>query len=428
MSSAFASHAAPSLDADDDDGWEDMPVVRETDEFANGLDEEDQKKYRYVPQAKKDPATTTAGNATGEVLDVDFEGHEWRAKVDQNESEYTRVRMNEEEDPDEIHLRTRYLFDEDKAMTPLSQMQATKDMLTEAQRIAYVGLCALTAREMLESLRRVRSKELKPAMQSMELWSLKILGRLYYHMELTTTGALFFDALSQRSLNLQSSTAEQKMIENLAEHGVRADDLVPSLMTTHTVANPEYDPAEAHKRDLTRKAEEEREKNELSEVESDDIMTLAPSTPPPGPTTPTTTVTCTEKCYQTTARVLEDTSTAPIPGVTTMLSSADEKVTLDIRWTVLCDLFLILIADSVYDARSRVLLENVAVHMGLGWLDLIKFEQRVTEALEIQEGVEKTEQRDIIEGRLKSSKKRRYVMMGLATLGESDVLRACSSD
>ena len=28
---------------DDDEGWEDMPVVR--DDFANGLDEEDKKKY-----------------------------------------------------------------------------------------------------------------------------------------------------------------------------------------------------------------------------------------------------------------------------------------------------------------------------------------------------------------------------------------------
>src|SRR5882762_562549 len=137
------------------------------------------------------------------------------------------------------------------------------------------------------------------------------------------------------------------MIENLAEHGVRADDLVPSLMTTHTVANPEYDPAEAHKRDLIRKAEEGREKNELPDVKSDDMSeTTLTSAPPPGSTTPTTTVTSIEKGHQTTARVLEDTSTAPIPGVTTTLSSADEKVTLDIRWTILCDLFLILFADS----------------------------------------------------------------------------------
>ena len=56
-------------------------------------------------------------------------------------------------------------------------------------------------------------------------------------------------------------------------------------------------------------------------------------------------------------------------------------MTLDFRWTVLCDLFLILIADSVYDARSRVLLEQVALMLGLGWLGVVKFKILVTEAL-----------------------------------------------
>jgi hypothetical protein len=85
---------------------------------------------------------------------------------------------------------------------------------------------------------------------------------------------------------------------------------------------------------------------------------------------------------------------------------------------VLCDLFLLLVADSVYDARSRVLLEQLALKMGLGWLDVTKFERRVTDALEMQEGVERLDQADIVAGRQQSSKKRRYVMMGLATLGE----------
>ncbi|KAH9961458.1 hypothetical protein BGW80DRAFT_1137239, partial [Lactifluus volemus] len=121
--------------------------------------------------------------------------------------------------------------------------------------------------------------------------------------------------------------------------------------------------------------------------------------------------------FQTTSRVLEQTSTSAVPGVSTSLSTADEKVTLDIRWTVLCDLFLVLIADSVYDARSRVLLEMVAIYLGFGWLDFVKFKQRVSEALEIQEGIENMEQREIIESRQKSSRKRRYMMVGLATLG-----------
>ena len=205
---------------------------------------------------------------------------------------------------------------------------------------------------------------------------------------------------------------EQKMIESLAIHGIEAKDLVPSLMTTHTVANPEYDPAEARRQAEEKAAAElqtpEDEATDISDTMSTPTTPSAdPSSPPPVP----------EKPQQTTAKVLQDT-TASVAGVSTHLSAADKDVTLDIRWTVLCDLFLILVADSVYDARSRVLLENVALKLGLGWLDVVKFERRVTEALEIQESIEKLEQKDAIEKAQKNSRNRRYMMMGLATIGQ----------
>ncbi|KAJ3572153.1 hypothetical protein NP233_g3269 [Leucocoprinus birnbaumii] len=398
------------FDDDDDDGWQDMPVVR--DDFnATELDEEDRKKYHYQSQSNK---TAQQANATGTLIDIDDMGYDWRSKADQNESEYTRLRMQEEDENDEVHLRTKYLFDEDKAMTPLSQMQATKKLLTEAQRIAYVGLCALTAREMLQQLKLQKRKELKAAAGNMELWSLKIMGRLYYHMEL--------------------ETQEQKMIEQLAEHGVQAMDLVPSLMTTHTVANPEYDPEEARRRTEAEAAAASRQPDHPDMDDADDISVLTlvePSPQPPKdadsakvpPQTPTSpnynfsTSNTTSNPTQTTAQVLNSTTTSSLAGVTTTLSSADKSVTLDIRWTILCDLFLILIADSVYDARSRVLLERVAEKLGLGWIDVVRFESRVTEALEIQEGIEKLEQQEIVEGVKKAGKRRRYMMMGLATLG-----------
>jgi hypothetical protein len=206
------------------------------------------------------------------------------------------------------------------------------------------------------------------------------------------------------------------MIENLAGHGLQPNDLVPALMTTHTVANPEYDPAEAKRQAELQKAEAEVE----ASSESDDIseITIVESSASPIPNGPSSVPsTAKSETFQTTSRVLETTSTAAVPGVSTSLSAADENVTLDIRWTVLCDLFLVLIADSVYDARSRVLLEMIAIYLGFGWLDVVKFEQRVTEALEIQEDVENMEQQAIIEGRQKSSRRRRYMMVGLATLG-----------
>ncbi len=81
-------------------------------------------------------------------------------------------------------------------------------------------------------------------------------------------------------------------------------------------------------------------------------------------------------------------STGGLDGVTTSISSADATITLDLRWTVLCDLFLVLTADMSNDARSRVLLERVASYLCLTWMDVTQFEKRVTDALEIEEGVE----------------------------------------
>jgi len=232
------------------------------------------------------------------------------------------------------------------------------------------------------------------------------------------------------------------MIEQLAEHGVQAMDLVPSLMTTHTVANPEYDPEEARRRNEAEAAEaaqpdhpdfddaddisvqtliepspQQHQDTSISETpaQSLDSKTQFSSTLPPSHTFPTSNTT--SNPTQITAKVLTDTVTTSLEGVTTTLSSADKDVTLDIRWTVICDLFLISVADSVYDARSRVLLERVAEKLGLGWLDVVRFESRVTEALEIQEDIEKLEQQDIVEGAQKAGKRRRYMMMGLATLG-----------
>jgi hypothetical protein len=210
------------------------------------------------------------------------------------------------------------------------------------------------------------------------------------------------------------------MIESLAEHGVLAMDLVPALMTTHTVANPEYDPAEALRQN-EEKAERKKRAETVTPSEDEAESSLAEGntleTRPPPTESPLTPSTAKHPVFQTTAVVLESSEHPTMEGVTTSLSSADASVTLDIRWTVLCDLFLIIIADSVYDARSRVLLENVAMKLGLGWLDVVKFERRVTEALEIQEGVEKLEQQDVIAGRQRAARKKRYVMMGLATLG-----------
>lgn len=190
-----------------------MPVVR-SDNNPLGLDEDDQKRYHYRAPVRLDSTedNSAAGpslNATGAHLVVQADTlltDSWRQKGELDESDYTRLRLDEDEELDAVHMRTKYLFNEDKAMTPLSQMQATKELLTEGQRIAYVGLCHLVAARMVREtgrgwegtklkqklLQQARGKgkgkaEL-PVVESAGIWMIKIMARLYQHMELELAG------------------------------------------------------------------------------------------------------------------------------------------------------------------------------------------------------------------------------------------------
>ena len=181
-----------------------MPIVRSSRK--NDLDEEDSKRYRYKPpQRIFDEDTSTlpvtsgsslkaststlgkATNATGNKLQESASGS-LREKQGMDEADYTRLELDDDPEEDEVHMRTDFLFDDEKEMTPLSQMQATKTLLTEGQRIAYVGLCKLVTREMVQTLRVGSSKELSPAVESTQNWANKIMGRLYLHMDVNSSG------------------------------------------------------------------------------------------------------------------------------------------------------------------------------------------------------------------------------------------------
>ncbi|KAG8787092.1 hypothetical protein FRC12_015917 [Ceratobasidium sp. 428] len=70
---------------DDVDGWQDMPIIRAGDN-PFGLDEEDVKRYRYV-EPKIELNDDHTGNATGNTIDFNDRGTEWRPKLDQDEED-----------------------------------------------------------------------------------------------------------------------------------------------------------------------------------------------------------------------------------------------------------------------------------------------------------------------------------------------------
>jgi hypothetical protein len=171
------------------------------------------------------------------------------------------------------------------------------------------------------------------------------------------------------------------MIEQLSEHGVIPADLIPSLMVNAEVTNPL-----------------------VSNSSGSDVSSLSSE----------------KSILSNSSSMLSPTELNPsdLPPVQSPSTLTSKKITLDLRWTVLCDLFLVLIADSIYDSRSRVLFERMGSHLNVDWLEMTRFERRVTEALQIQEAGEQNWKEDeLLESRAKQARNRRYLMMGLATLG-----------
>lgn len=196
------------------------------------------------------PMAHASTNATGRSLNIDdSRGYDWRSKpagapgmhtsmrdeaepagggyrarrngdFDEDSNEeldeekgkgYTQLRLDEDVEGDELHAATEYLFGDSQSplgsrgpvessvgysyqgesdLTPLSQISTTKSLLSEPQKIAYVGLCALKAKEMVRVVRRIpgSSKELATSLRSMEEWELRVMARLFQHMDIDASG------------------------------------------------------------------------------------------------------------------------------------------------------------------------------------------------------------------------------------------------
>jgi hypothetical protein len=314
---------------------------------------------------------------------------------------YTRVQLDEDaQSATSLDENTQYLFkdvnggtgagelEDEEQRDAVSQMQATKDLLTEGQRIAYVGMTRLILSSMLQEQESMvpskgTKKELQVASEAMKMWSQKMMVRLYAHMEI--------------------STDEQIMVEQLADHGVIPADLSDTLMQNARVKNPMAE-------DKAPSMLSPRPYGSSSSQGRSSISSTGPLSPRPEEE---------EEAAQPPPPYVEHEG-EDLPEVRTPSQLPTTKnIDIDLRWTVLCDLFLTLIADSIYDARSRVLLERVGQNMGIDWIDINRFEKRVTDALEMQQAAEKENwnEDEHKENRRKMALKKRYVMMGLATVG-----------
>lgn len=440
---ALAPHK-PREDHEQEEEWKDMPAFAPYDLYDDN--------NKLVAREEKD--SDDEGNA--------YAGLGGAGKG------YTRVQVDEDaKSATSMDENTHYLFktkgtdlaDDEEQRDPLAQLQATKNLLTEGQRIAYVGVTRLAMAKMVKELEDMEGtkntkKGLVLSADSMKMWSQQVMVRLYMHMEV--------------------DSSEQVMIEQLAEHGVEPGDLTPTLMQNARVKNPMADPSSEGKESFAlpkldgdngastsslpidscdEKVEDPfsdkdslafvRQHGEKSEsasslsvnhadekAEDTSISNISVASDHDSveikrPTSSLSRNHSDQEAETASLPAYPEHEGKEMPEVRTPSQlGTSRNIDLDLRWTVLCDLFLVLIADSIYDARSRTLLERVGASMEISWLEICRFEKRVTDSLEMREAANKEtwDEAGHMENRRKLALKRRYMMMGLATVGGTLVI------
>lgn len=176
---AVAPHKAEEKEDNREDEWQDMPAFAPYDLY----DDNGKLIAREARDSDEEENVYTGLGGAGKG--------------------YTRVQIDEDaQSATSMDDNTSYLFktrgthmvDEDEEQRDLlAQMQATKDLLTEGQRIAYVGITRLSMALIIQDLEKVKftkatKKEFRVVVESTKMWAQQMMLRLYAHMEISSSG------------------------------------------------------------------------------------------------------------------------------------------------------------------------------------------------------------------------------------------------
>lgn len=176
---AIAPHRVEGMDNKQEDEWQDMPAFAPYDLY----DDDNKLIAREAQESDEEGNAYTGLGGAGKG--------------------YTRVQIDEDaQSATSMDDNTSYLFktggtqlvdEDDEQRDTLAQMQATKDLLTEGQRIAYVGLTRLAMALMVKELDELEftkgtKKESRVAVESMKMWAQQMILRLFTHMEISSSG------------------------------------------------------------------------------------------------------------------------------------------------------------------------------------------------------------------------------------------------
>lgn len=183
--------------------WSHQKVVPQSDDAKDYSEDED--KWQDMPAyASYDLYDDDGKLIAREAQEIDDEAAAYGGLGGAGKG-YTRVNMDDDaQSASSMDDNTRYLFKEagthladegedEEARDPLSQLKATKDLLTEQQRIAYVAVVRVAMVLMINELEsmegtKATKKEIQVASEALKMWGQKMMVRLYAHMEVSSEG------------------------------------------------------------------------------------------------------------------------------------------------------------------------------------------------------------------------------------------------
>ncbi|CDS06699.1 hypothetical protein LRAMOSA09226 [Lichtheimia ramosa] len=291
------------------------------------------------------------------------------------------------------------------------RIQETKDIFTETQKVAYVGLCALTS---LEVVHDHKGKEFTYARMSADNWQRKLMRTIYMHMGI--------------------SSEEIKMIESLSKHNILPSDLVHQFTAQGETTTINMDGFQEVKQEQHhhQPRHSSSSTSKFSSTESSALTVDSKGS---------------LDARRSEHNARSSSSSSSTCNSDQQANASDDKKSgqfvIDLRWTVMTDLLLLFLGSETFDARSRVFIARVASYLELDWIQVIGFEKRITDhlitnaslawetetATSIATTMTTTTDMDISvrndsekASRNKQRRKRRYVMIGLATIGGGLIL------
>ncbi|PVV04439.1 hypothetical protein BB560_001064 [Smittium megazygosporum] len=272
------------------------------------------------------------------------------------------------------------------------------DILSDTQKIAYVGIIYIIFTEMFGTL-GVTFPEAVFSTSSFIQFFKRFMDKLYSH--------------------IQISKEEQKMIEALPRNNIRPCEMARSLLShgDSIVLKSNEQISVSIASDTPPSNQLQKQQSPSSESIDSDI---SPNDSDENSSATTDPSNHSETLSKNDTLVLN--SNSSVQEVVAVIP-AQQPFQIDIRATLIVDLFLLILSDEVYDSRGRYLLRRVAEELDFPWFEVEKIERRITKQLCLYDYAAEVEKRtesntnSHLQRRSPKSMTKRVAILGLATVG-----------